>query len=109
MEHQKRIDAIELFICVGQCTDITLLRSYPGIGRAPAQSDHEVLLEIQGLDPCQIRVSRQCQGKAAGTTSSVEDAAAGWHARKIEEWRGQPPAPAPHDSFIAICTFGDEV
>jgi hypothetical protein len=105
VEHQKGIDAVEFLVSIGQCTDITLLRSYSGIGRTPAQSGHEVLLEIQRLDIFQIRVSRQREGQDAGTTSRVKDAAVRWHARKIEEWCGRSPAPAPHDGFIAIRTL----
>ena len=109
MEHQKGIDAVELLVSVRQSTDIALLCSYSGVGRAPVQCGYEVLLEVQGLDRCQIRVSRQRQGQTAGTTSRVEHAATGRHAGKIEEWSGQPPAPASHDGFIAIRTFGDEI
>jgi hypothetical protein len=109
VEHQKGIDAVELLISIRQSTDITLLRAYSRIRGAPAQGGHEVLVKVQRLDRCQIRVSRQRQGQTAGATSRVEHATTGWHARKIEEWCGQSPAPASHDGFIAIRTLGDEV
>ena len=109
VEHQKGVGAVEFLVSIRQCTDITLLRSYSGIGRPYSQSGNEVLFEIQGLDGYQTRASRQRQGQPASTTSRVEYTTAGWHTRKIEEWYGQPLAPASHDGFIAICTFCDEV